>query len=76
VKEELRKTKRARVLNIQLLAIRSLPHSPSSLECEESKAYNEKMQFAHMIIQDIYKIGTFIVEFLHKCRRSGIQISK
>jgi hypothetical protein len=37
----LKKTKRAGVLNIQPLAMRSLSHSPSSSKCEEGKAYNE-----------------------------------
>jgi hypothetical protein len=68
-KEELIRTKCARVLNIQLLAIRLLPHSPSSSECEEGKAYNERMQFVHTIIQDIYKIGTSTIEFLRRRRR-------
>jgi hypothetical protein len=49
-KEELRRTKKTIMLNIQPLVVRSLLHSPSSLECEEGKAYNEKIQFAHMII--------------------------
>ncbi len=45
------------------------PHSPSFFKCEEGKPYNEKMQFAHTIIQDIYKIGTYAFEFLCRCRR-------
>jgi hypothetical protein len=28
------------------------------------KRYHEKMEFVHYIIQDIYKLGTSIVEFL------------
>ncbi len=52
------------MLNIQLLVVRLLLHSSSSLECVERKAYNEKIQFAQTIIQDINTIGTFIVEFL------------
>jgi hypothetical protein len=67
VEEELRRAKKEGVLNIQLLVIRSLPHSSSSLECVEGKTYNEKMQFVQMIIHDIYRIGTYVVEFL--CRR-------
>jgi hypothetical protein len=55
--------------NIQPLAIRLSSHSPSSLECEEGKAYNEKIQFAHTIIQDIYKTETSIVKFLCKHKR-------
>jgi hypothetical protein len=34
-----------------------------------TKAYNEKIQFAQMIIQDIDTIGTFEVVFLCKSRR-------
>jgi hypothetical protein len=52
------------VLNIQLLAIRLPPHSSSSLECVEGKVYNEKIQFAHTIIQDIDITRIFVVEFL------------
>jgi hypothetical protein len=44
VEEELRRAKRG-VLNIQLLAIRLLPHSSSS-KCVERKVYNVKIQFA------------------------------
>ncbi len=40
--EELKKVRNTRVLNIQLLAKRLSLHSPSSLECEEGKAYNER----------------------------------
>jgi hypothetical protein len=45
VEEELRRAKRG-VLNIQLLAIRLLPHSSSSSKCVEGKVYNVKIQFA------------------------------
>jgi hypothetical protein len=69
VEEELRKTKRGEVLNIQLLVVRSSSHTSSSLECVEGKAYNEKIQFVHKIIQDIDTIGTFVVEFLCRNRR-------
>jgi hypothetical protein len=31
------------LLNIQLLVIRSLPHSSSMSECVKGKAYNEKI---------------------------------
>jgi hypothetical protein len=68
-KEELKRVKSIGMLNIQPLAIRLPPHSPSSLECGEGKVYNEKMQFAHTIIQDMYRIGTSIIEFLRKHRR-------
>jgi hypothetical protein len=54
------------VLNISLLVVRSLLHSSSSLKCVEGKVYNEKIQFAQMIIQDINTIEAFVVEFL--CR--------
>jgi hypothetical protein len=65
------------MLNIQPLVVRSLSHSPSSLKCEENKVYNKKMQFAHTIIQDIYRFKTSIIEFLHKRRRgwsSSVQV--
>ncbi len=64
IEEELRKAEHG-VLNVQLLVVKLLSHPPSSLECE-SKMYNEKMQFALMIIHDIYKIRTFVVEFLRR----------
>jgi len=67
-KEELRKAKSTRMLNIQPLAIRLPSHSPSSSECEKGEVYNEKMQFAHMIIQNIYKTRTFVIEFLRRCK--------
>ncbi len=41
--KELRRIKHEGALNIQPLAIRSLPHSSSSLECEERKVYIEKI---------------------------------
>jgi hypothetical protein len=43
VEEELRKVKHVGVMNIQLLVVRLLPHSPSSLERKEGKTYNEKI---------------------------------
>ncbi len=52
-------------------------HSPSFSKCEEGKMYNEKMQFLHTIIQNIYKSGTFAIEFLHKHERgwsSNVQV--
>ncbi len=55
-------------MNIQPLAIKSLPHS-SSLECAKGKAYNQNIQFAHMIIQVIDTTGTFVIEFLHRSRQ-------
>ncbi len=57
------------MLNIQPLAMKSPPHSPSFSKCEEGEAYNEKMQFAHMIIEDIQKFETYAVEFLCIRRR-------
>ncbi len=75
-KEELKRTKSARMLNIQLLAMRSLLHSSSSSECEEGKQYHEKIQFAHSIIQDIYRLGTFAVEFLEDPKEVGVQMNK
>ncbi len=65
IEEELRRAKRG-VLYVQLLVVRSSLHSSSSLEGVKGKAYNEKMQFVQMIIQDINIIGTSAVEFLHR----------
>jgi hypothetical protein len=45
------------------------PHSSSSSKCAKGKAYNEKIQFAQMIIHDINIIGTFAIEFLQKSKR-------
>jgi hypothetical protein len=53
--------------------VRSLLHSLSFLECEESKTYNEKMQFVHMIIQNIYRSKT-LLEFLNTFVIKGINI--
>lgn len=58
------------MLNIQSLVVRLLPHSSSSWKCEEGKVYNDKMQFANTIIQNMYKFKTSTIEFLHKCIRS------
>jgi hypothetical protein len=46
IEEELKRTKREGMLNIQPLVVRSSPHSSSSSECVEGKAYNERIQFA------------------------------
>jgi hypothetical protein len=56
------------MLNIQLLVVRSPLQSSSSSECAEGKAYNVKIPFMQMIIQDINIIGTFAVEFLCRSR--------
>jgi len=69
VEEELRRVERERVLNIQPLVIRSMLHSSSSSESAEGMAYNVKIQFTQMIIQDIDTTKTFIVEFLHRSRQ-------
>ncbi len=66
IEKELRGVKRG-VLNIQLLAVRSLSHS-SCLECGKGKSYNVKMQFVQMIIQDINTTRTSIVQFLRRSR--------
>ncbi len=63
VEEELKRAERESMLNIQLLVVKSLLHSSSSLECVEGKVYNEKIQFAQIIIQDIDSIKTFVVDF-------------
>ncbi len=68
-KKKLQRIKHEGQLNIQSLAIRSLPHYLSSLECAKGKAYNEKIQFAQTIIHDIDITGTSIVEFLHISRK-------
>jgi len=58
VANEVRRAERG-VLNIQLLVVRSLPHSSSSSKCAERKMHNEKIQFTQMIIQDIDTTRTF-----------------
>jgi hypothetical protein len=55
---------------MQPLVVRLPSHSSSSSECAEGKAYNEKMQFVQIIIHDIYKIGTSVIEYLHISKRS------
>jgi hypothetical protein len=69
VKKELKRAEREGMLNIQPLAIRSSSQPSSFLECAEGKSYNEKILFAHMIIQDIDTTGTTTVEFLHISKR-------
>jgi hypothetical protein len=56
VEKELRRAKKGGMLNIQLLVVSSLSHSSSSSECVEGKAYNEKIQFTHRIIQNIIQL--------------------
>ncbi len=63
------------MLNIQLLVIR-LPSHSSSLECAKGKAYNEKIQFAQMIIQDIDTSGTFKLSFCAEVDDVGVQESR
>jgi hypothetical protein len=65
-KKMLRRGESVGVLKIQLFIVRSSPHSLSSLECEEKKQYHVKMQFAHSIIQNIYRSGAYVVEFLRR----------
>jgi hypothetical protein len=74
-KEELQRAKHG-ALNIQLLAIRSPPHSSSSLECQEGKVYNEKMQFMQTIIHNIYKTRKSVVEFCVEAENVSVQESK
>jgi len=69
VEKELRIAIQKGMLNIQPLASRLPPHSSSSSECVEGKAYNEKIQFAQTIIQDINTTKTSIVDFLHRSER-------
>jgi hypothetical protein len=54
VEEELRKVAKKGVLNIQPLDVMLSLHSSSSSKCVEGKVYNEKLQFAQMIIQGKY----------------------
>ncbi len=68
VEKELRRAKRKGMLNIQPLDVRSSQHSSSSSKCAKGKAYNEKIQFAQTIIQNINTIGTSAIEFLRKSR--------
>jgi len=70
VEEELKIAKRKGLLNIQLLVIRSSPHSSSMLECVKGKVYNEKIQFVQIIIEDINKTRTFVIEFLRISKKS------
>ncbi len=67
--EMLRRGENVRMWNIQSLAMKLPLHSPSSSKCEEGKQYHEKMQFVHSIIQNIYKLGTSVVEFLRRQRK-------
>jgi hypothetical protein len=66
----LKKVEHENMLNIQSLVVRSPPHSASSSQCVEGKTYNENMQFVQMIIHDICKTRTSIVEFFCKSKRS------
>jgi len=68
VEDKLKREKKERVVNIQPLTVRLLLHSSSSSECAEGKVYNENIQFAHTIIQDIYTTGTLTIEFLRRSR--------
>ncbi len=69
VEQELRRAEKEGMLNIQPLTIRLPLHSSSSSKCAKGKAYNEKIQFAQIIFQDINITKTFVVEFLCKSRR-------
>jgi hypothetical protein len=62
----LRRGGSAGMINIQLLVMKLLLHSPSSLDYEEGKQYHEKMQFTHSIIQNIYRSKPFAIEFLRR----------
>ncbi len=69
VEEELKIVEREGLLNIQPLAVRSLSYSSSTSKCVKGKAYNKKIQFAQMIIQDTNTTKTFVIEFLCKSKR-------
>jgi hypothetical protein len=73
-KKEGRREESVGVLNIQLLAVKSLLHISSSSKCEEGKQYHEKMQFAHSKFKT-YNLGTFAIEFLGR-RKRGWSSSK
>jgi hypothetical protein len=62
----LRRRESVGMLNIQPMAMISPPQSLSSLKCEEGKQYHAKMQFAHSIIQNIYRLGSYVVEFMRR----------
>ncbi len=69
VEEELKIAKREGLLNIQSLTIRLSLHSSSTSKCVKGKAYNKKIQFAQMIIRDINRTRTSVIEFLRKSKR-------
>jgi hypothetical protein len=69
IEEELIRPERKKMLNIQLLVIRSLPYASSSSECAKGKVYNEKIQFVQTIIQNINTIRTFVIDFLHRSKQ-------
>jgi len=69
VEEELRIAEREGLLNIQLLVIRLSSHSSSTLKFVKGKAYNKKIQFAQMIIQDINITKISVIEFLRESKR-------
>ncbi len=62
-------------MNILSLFVRLLPNSSSFSKCVEGRTYNEKIQFAQMIIQDIYKIRTYVIEFLAKQKKLAYKIT-
>ncbi len=70
IEKQLRRAKREGMLNIQSLVMKlSLIHHHLWNVQEGRHIYNEKLQFAQTIIQNIYITGTFIVEFLCKGKR-------
>ncbi len=69
VEKDLKRAEREGLLNIQLLVVRSPPHSSSSSECVKGKVYNEKLKFAQTIIQDIDTTKTSTIKFLCISRR-------
>ncbi len=64
------------MLNIQSLVVRSSLHSSSSSKCVEGKAYDEKIQFAQIIIHDIDMTKTFAIEFCIEAKDIGAQENK
>ncbi len=76
VEKELRRAKKGGMLNIQLLVVSSLSHSSSSSECVEGKAYNEKIQFTHRIIQNIIQLEHMQLSFCVEANDVGMQESR
>ncbi len=62
------KSKEIRNVEYSTIGCKVASHSSSFLESTEWKAYNVKIQFTHIIIQDIDTTKTFTIEFLLRSR--------